>query len=181
MAEEKTVNISEEALKKLIGEIETLKQMVTGGVQTEKAQETEYRKVKVRFIDGKPIVGLANRGSERNPVYAYEIPDPFNKGDKKLMLDVILLGDKNPIALPYNDIVNEAEAYDCKIVNVKEFPWQIDQGEVERVDVKFDKFRSESTGEYVPARVKGVRYEYEVEDPLNEGQTIKLSEKVINM
>jgi hypothetical protein len=180
MEEQKTVTVPEDVLKKMIADLETLKAQVNGA-PAKPLEVAKDRYVNLRFIDNKPIIGFKNRGSERTPTYAYTKPDPNQKGEQILMVDVFLLGEKEAVSITHADLRNETESYKCKIVKIKEEPWTIDQGEVEVKDIKYDKYRSEATGEFVPARVEGVSRTYIVEDPIQQGNTIELSEKVINI
>lgn len=133
--------------------------------------------VKLKFVDGKPVIGFANRGSEKSPVYVYEKPDPNNPKERIGFVDIILKGVKEPMPVVYTEFLAEADVEVCKILKIEKEDASEQQGMVAGVEVK--DYRMEETGVQVPVLIEKQRYTYTVELP--DGKSLDIDEEYVNM
>lgn len=112
--------------------------------------------VAIAFLDGKPVVALANKGDEKAPRYTYESPDPIDPRQTILYTDVIVRNEdgsnSKPIKIKYSDLQN-AVYEDCKVTATKVEEHVAKHGWTDRVEVPGDEYNMKATGERVPLDV----------------------------
>lgn len=133
----------------------------------------------VLFINGLPVVGYVNRGTDTSPTYIYESPDPKNTKEMMLFVDVLLKGEAAPVRLGYTEFLREAEKKDCLVKKIDSEPWEIEQGRVEVMTVPEGKYYSTATGIVVPVEIKGVTRFFTVVLP--GGEELVLHERYVNI
>lgn len=135
--------------------------------------------VHVRFINGKAVVGYANRGTATRPHYVYDRPDALDPKKIVQYVDVQLDGEEKPIALKYVEFLRESERVSCRVLRREEHPWHVDHGMTTRKVVPESEYRTEDTGIEVPLHVDGVSYRYVVALP--DGSELTLDEAHVNI
>lgn len=120
--------------------------------------ENRERDMRVRTINDKIVIGFNNRGSKDKPVYTYEIPDPDNKDQKILMVDLLLLGEERPIPVNYSQFQKEAGSLIGKCIEEKTTPFIIKQGSVRKREI--DGYNMIETDVIVPIEIRSVKKEY---------------------
>lgn len=142
--------------------------------------EDEEKKIKVRvcFIDDKPVLGFANRGSEARPTFIYERPHPTDPNKRIGYVDLRVEGEDSPISVEYTEFMREADARELLVVDVKEEPWTIEQGTVSKKIWNGDAMVE--TDQLVAVRAKGVHRTFVVERP-GGGEPITISEDYVNI
>lgn len=180
--EDKLVQIPQSQLDQIMAKLSALQDAVgIPGVQ--KATKTKEHTVVVRYIDDKPIIGFANIGHPDTPVYTYEKPNPLDPTKMIMYARIILLGEDDqpeaPIEVQYGQIQNNSRRVTCKILNIDKKEWKDNQGEIDKVKVDWDKFKTSETGETVQSLVVGYHMTLMVEDPA--GRVYSLKEQTVNI
>lgn len=122
------------------------------------------REIRVCFIDDVPVIGLKNRGTENRPLYIYERPDPNDPKRRIGYADVLMLGsEENPVSVEFLEFQREADSRSMKVLDVKEEPWTIEQGFVNKKEWTGSEMIE--TAVRVPVKVKGVTRKFKVNDP----------------
>jgi hypothetical protein len=134
------------------------------------------REVSVRFISNKPVIGFANKGVESRPTFVYKAPNPSDPKESIEFVDVILLGDKEPIKVPYLDFLRDSDRRQCTVLETKEEPWEIEQGSVRQKSIV--DYSSIETDIIVPVLITGVARSFVV---LIDGNRVEINEKYVNM
>jgi len=153
----------------------TSKQQESSGPKV--LSQIKERKVRITFVNGKPVIGFANRGTERTKSYVYEKPDPNNKNNRLLYIDLILKGQEEPISVNYNEFLREGEAVECVVKSRDEKPWKIEHGMVRQKMV--EEYSMVETSVLVPLDVMGVDVKFTVELP--SGELLEVDEKYVNI
>lgn len=186
MEEEKvTIGASElrellDSNRKLMQKVDALSSETAEEMPTLLRKEVEEKTVRVAFIDGKPVIGYKNRGTETRPQYAYERPDPENPKEMILYIDVLLDGVDEAQPIRYKELMNEAEHTPCKVLKTESKPWEVLQGTVEAMQLpEGDKYRMESKGYKTPVGATGVTRTYTVQLP--DGKELKISDQYVNI
>ncbi len=176
------VQVPKSQLDAIMAQLSALKQAI-GTPEVQKATATKEHTIVVRYVDDKPVVGFANIGHPDTPVYTYEKPNPLEPTKKIMFAKILTLNEDDeldtPIELPYGDFINQSRRVVCKIIKIDKKPWSESQGEVDKVKVDWDKFKTQDTGETVQALVNGFHMTYTVEDP--SGRVYTLQEQTINI
>lgn len=136
------------------------------------------RRVEVRMVDGKVVVGYKNRGSDNRPIYIYDKQnpaDPTNPHNRLLYVDLILEGmkpDDTPISVNYKEFRQESTRVQCKVAATEEKEWVINQGVVRKKEV--DEYSTVELDFDVPLDVVGKARFFTVEIPAEHGGPRKL-------
>ena len=137
------------------------------------------RKLRLRFVDGNPVIGYENRGTEKSPRFVYEAPDPQNPKESKLYVNLIVKDVKDPIRVSYNEFLNEGESIECKIIKQEQQEKTEEHGMVRRKEV--DGYSMLETDVLVPMEVTSVSRTYTVELPSGEQISVAEDSGVINI
>lgn len=143
---------------KLIEELKTS----SGNATPKVLREVKERTVRLKLVDGKPVIGFANKGTDTRPVYVYKAPNPQDPRNDILFIDVLTLGAKEPVKMVYAEFITDMETLEVKVKNIKEEHWTIEQGQVVKREVRPD-FSIVETDYIVPVEVKGVHRTYIVD------------------
>lgn len=178
--EEKTISIKETELKELLDSnremaknVKSLSDRVnelSGIAEPERAtllrKSVSDTKVRVTFLNGKPIVGFNNRGTENKPVYIYEKPDPNDPKNRILYADVMLEGAEKPMTVQYIELMQEGEHVECLVKKTSVKEWAEEQGHVEAQEIKGDSYSPNKKGYDVPVGAvhKDITYTIELPD-----------------
>ena len=154
----------------------TLKQSENSGPKVFK--QIKDRKVRVVFVNGKPVIGFVNRGTESRKSYTYEKPDPNDKNNRLLYIDLILQGEKEPISVNYNEFLREGERVECIVKDQEKTPWTIEYGHVRQKAV--EEYSMVETDVLVPVEASGYNITFKVEIPKT-GEILEINEEFINM
>lgn len=154
------------------------------GSPVQRAQTPKNRKVTILFIEGQPVIGYANRGSESHPRYIYNgRQDPQHHNEFIQFIDV-LVRNADPKALPlcfslpYTQFLEESEKIECPILKTESKDWTVDQGiTTGRTFQEGTYFMIESG--IIPVEVKGVTQFFTVQLP--DGTEVKLHERYVNI
>ena len=142
------------------------------------------RKVEIRFVDGKAVVGYKNQGTQTSPKYIYSKPDPKDPRQEIDMVDLILEGmeAKDAISVPYSQFCKESARKSCKVVATEEKEWLINQGTVKKREV--EEYSSIELDFDVPVDVIGVSRTFTVEvldENTRETRNVKVGEMYVNI
>lgn len=121
-------------------------------------KENRDREMSIRTLNDKIVVGFHNRGTAEKPVFTYEVPDPDNKDQKVLMVDLLLLGEENPIRVQYGQFQKESGRLMGKCIKENATPFVIKQGSVRRKEI--DGYNMIETDVIVPVEIRGFKKEY---------------------
>lgn len=154
-------------------------QMQTGG----RLQPRPVRRnnVTVMFLDGRPVVGMENVGTEMNPVKLYEVPDP--RDNKKYVLRANLIV-KNLVTgeleiikgVNFMEFIQEGERRECVVVKNRNENWVIEQGTVLKKEVK--EYRTVELDIEVPLEITGTERYFMVDI---DGKGVEIHEDYVNM
>jgi hypothetical protein len=160
-------------LKQDNAELQSNQQPVSGKV----ARKVTTKDIRIKFVDGKAVVGYRNRGvSEAKPIYTYEIPDPNDRTKRLLMVELLLAGEDKPVAVDYSSFINEGETRIFTVKSERKVPWVIEQGLIRRREVK--DYSMIETDEMVPVETVGNRHYYTVEI---DGKDVEIDERYVNI
>ena len=185
---EKTITIKESEISALLAQNRELMaaiQLRDSQNATEepakKRTAVRDRSVTIMFVDGKPVIGMRNVGTELNPVHLYETPDPRDSKKVVLCADLIIkdLGtDKEEVikGVNFREFIDEGERRDCRVLKTQSKNWVIEQGSVLKKEVK--EYRTVELDAEVPLEVTGVERHYEVEI---DGKSVVIFEAYVNM
>jgi hypothetical protein len=146
------------------------------------------RTVRLRFIDGMPVVGFKNRGTEHRPLYIYEVPDPLHKGQTLLKVDIVLRDGKGTEVeetVDYKEFIEQADSVECKVVKIDRTPVILDeQGYVVKKEV--DGYSTMEKDEEVDLIVTGEESNYIVSLPKQYADSfpngkVEVNERYINI
>lgn len=170
-----------ETVSKQSETIDSLKKTVGDGTPPRRVlKEITERKVSLRRIDGKAVIGFRNRGSKDRPQYVYDRINPQNKDERLQFVDILLQGMTEPsqaIPVNYNEFLIDSERVVCLVKYKKETPWKMEQGVTKSKEV--DGYSMVELDYDIPIDVIGVATTYTVELP--EGGTIVVPEAYVNM
>ena len=169
-----------EALKKENAELKE----AMGGQGLRVLKRVTERKVRIMFIDNRAVVGYKNRGADHKPIYIYEKPDPNNSKEMisyvDLLLDGMKEGDK-PLSVPFKQFREEGIAVECRVSEVEEKEWTINQGTVRRREV--EEYSMVDTDTEVPLDIVGKARFFTVDVPAQFGgpKKLKVHENYVNI
>lgn len=182
------VQIKQSELKAIMSTINELRSLVTAGnANVAPANETITRKrresnVSIMFLDGLPVIGMANRGTDEEPVRLYEEVDPKDPRKYVMYADLIVLkaDDSTEVIkkVPFLNFIQQGERKECPVVKILKKEWEINYGVTERQTLGEDKYRMEGTGVDADLVVEGVDMVYRVNVG---GREIELSQEYVNM
>lgn len=135
-----------EALMKTIKDLSTRVQNVESGRSDidelsgkARMKVTKEREIGVRFLNGKPLIGLKNVGTESAPTKLVEVTDPHNQRRRYLQAEAIFLDPKTSktevVRLNWLEFVQNSEKRKLKVVKTNEEPWEIEDGVVRKREV----------------------------------------------
>ena len=155
-----------------------------GGVATARTlRAVTERTVRIKFVDGKPVVAFKNRGTQERPSYTYERTnpaDPTNPNNRILYVDIIKHGDAEATPVQYKEFVREAHSAVCKVVKIDEEEWVMDQGVVKKKEV--DGYSMVELDYDVPVEIVGKTRFFTVALPQEYGGgTVKVHEAYVNI
>ncbi len=188
--EKEVLSISKDELQAMLNDAaERGAQMAKDSGQTglvRKAVKEHF--ASLRFIDGRAVVGFANKGTENRPQYVYTIQDPKNPKENIEMVELILEGMKESEAMPVNfiEFLSETPRVRCKIVKKTEEPWEITQGTTERTTVPEGSYEVSYQGYRVPVSIEGKTTVFTLEIPGSESadgkaRTLDVHEDYVNI
>lgn len=140
------------------------------------------RRVVVRMVDGKVVLGYHNRGTEARPAFVYEKPNPKKPSESINFVDLILEGMQKGeyITVEDREFRRETEKVTCKIVRTEEKEWTINQGTVRKKDV--EEYSMIELDYIVPVDIVGKTRWYVVELPEEKGRReVTLHESMVNI
>ena len=182
----KTVTLSEAELKAMLHEAATAgatQAMESGGGigAPRLLKRVTERRVDVRRIDGKVVLGYRNRGSDARPIYVYEKTNPRDPTQKVLYVDLILEGGKpgESLSVDYKEFRTDSERVTCKVVRVEEKEWTLQQGLVKRKEV--DGYSSVELDFDVPVDIVGKVRQYVVQIPDQDHREVMVHENYVNI
>lgn len=164
MAEEVTMPKTElEALMKTIKDLTTRVQNVESGRADidelsgkARMKVSKVRSYGVRFLNGMPLIGLKNVGTEDAPVRLIEVVDPQTR-KKSLQADAIFLDLKTNKPqvhrLNWLEFVTNSEKKMIQPMKTNEEQWEIEQGVVRKREV--DGYSTLELDIEVPVTVEG--------------------------
>lgn len=180
-----TLTITREELTALIkdGVAKGIEGMAEQGSTTRILRRITERKVEVRLVDNRVVLGYKNRGSENRPVYIYEKPDPKDPKQNILFVDLILEGAKEGEVFPveYKQFRTESARAICKVVKTEEKEWLINQGVVKKREV--EEYSSIELDFDVPLDVVGKARFFTVDVPKDFGtpRQVTVHESYVNI
>lgn len=181
---EKVIQITESELKQMMSDV--AKQTLEGaGIQeggnSRVLRRVTERRVEVRLVDGKVVVGFKNRGSEERPVYIYEVPDPKDPKQNVSMVDLLLEGSDEPLTVNFSEFRREGERAQCKVVKTEEKEWVLNQGVVKKREV--EEYAMLELDYDVPLDIVGKARFFYVEVPKEFGgpRTVQIHENYVNI
>lgn len=184
--ENETVTVSKSELEYLVAsnkalreDVNNLKKSAGEDEPTLLNKEVREHKARVTFIDGKPVVGFVNKGTDRQPLFVYEEVNPLNKSETILYVDVLLHGVKEAYKIKYADLMRNAQREECLIKSFKEEDWENIQGKVEESRLEGDDFTRSGTGRIVPIGATGKTRLYTMVLP--NGTELELHEAYLNI
>lgn len=159
-----------------------MEQLESGqGEQIFDPEGTKEREVTLLYVDGQPIVGFKNRGSEERAQYVYNKRDPNNPNE---MLQYVTVLVRNPDSdepkqyeLEFTELLRNADKRNHKVIERKTKPWTKNQGQVTRK--KIDGYSMTETGMVVPVNIKGEIAYYTLE--LEDGEELEILEDYVNL
>lgn len=191
-----TVEVNKEELAELVklaSQVPALIQQVQTLVDAKANQDVEGNKLKARpvnnrtvtimFIDGQPIVGIENVGTDQMPVKLYEVADPFDK-DKRILtanlqvLDTATNEVKTIKGVNFLEFIQQAERRECDILKMTGEQWVIEQGTTMKRVLEGDKYQMKDLGIEVPLAIEGTDYEYVVDI---DGKPVTIHQDYVNM
>lgn len=188
---DKIIPVKESELKDLMDQIkvqaERLQQLedkdASGEVPIVRPRRTVVRKIRVCLVNGKAVVGFANKGTENQPMFVYEAPDPTMPGKMKTYVDLVLHGAEaeKPIKVGYIDFLQNCEKQEVIVKKIEEEEWIDDQqgATVMQQNVPEGEYNFQSTGIRIPVEAIGKHRTFHVE--LIDGTQIALDERYANM
>jgi DNA-binding protein YbaB len=189
MAEDKKIEVSEVELKSILEkqramekELADLRQSNAGLSANQMPEQSRVvkritdSKVRVKFVNNKPVVAYKNRGTQTKPVFTYEITDPNDKNKRILMVDLVLHGVKEVVPVDFNNFLLEAETREFVVKSERKEPWSIKQGLVKKREVQ--DYNMVETGDLVEIEVVGDNHFYSVEI---DGDVIEFESAYVNI
>lgn len=190
MSDEEKVSMTTGELKALMTQMSTLTKQVTeltakkadtptGGARARREDKSSDHTI--MFIDGKPVVGMVNKGTTNSPVKLYDIPDPLDKNKSIMGVDLqikdLKSGEVEVIAgLNFLEFIQEGERRKCAVIRPIERKWYLDEGTVEQQEVK--EYSMEGKGVDVNLEVTGVERLYVMDI---DGEEVEIHEDYVNM
>lgn len=154
------------------------------GGSTRILRRVTERKVRLMFVDGRAVIGFANRGSEHKPVYVYEKPDPNNSKEMIAYVDLIredMKEGEKPLTVPFKQFREEGASAECRVVHTEEKEWVINQGLVRKKEV--EEYSSIELDMEVPLDIVGKARFFTVEVPREYGgpRQLTVHENYVNI
>lgn len=169
-----------DANKAMMKRIEELS--VNNGEQTRTLKRVTERKVEIRMVDDKAVVGYHNRGTLNRPTYVYAKQDPANPTQQINFIDLITEGMKEGeyITVQDREFRRETERVKCKVVKVEEQEWILNQGTVRKRAV--EEYSMVEQDYEVPVEIVGKTRWFVVELPVERGaRRLKVHESMVNI
>ncbi len=171
--------------RKLLMEFDAFRSNAAEGARRSPiTEEIKQHVCTVLFIDDKPVIGLKNKGSDKRPRYLYEKQDPTRRNEYFLYADVIILTGEDKgkpkyetVTVEWGEFLENADRSECRIVESKKIPWEIEQGSTMRRVVDPD-YKIEVDAP-VPVIVKG--YSQLLTVLLPTGEKVEIDEAYVNM
>jgi len=169
----KTVEVSAEALEKLIAENETFKNAIIDLQKNAVAQNPSNNPtmmktgkketlLKMRKWNDKYFIGFENVGKPNKPLFIYSEYNPQTR-ESVQFCNVILEGEEKPIKLEYVEFLRESEKVLVKMVKRIELEDKVtNQGVVQKKDFAENGYGMFETMVQVPVDVIEKQYEYVV-------------------
>lgn len=179
---DKTITLSMQELQALIAEgVKNGLQSQSNAEGTRVLRRVTDRKVEVRFIDSKAVLGYFNRGTENRPQFVYTKPDPKDPRKEVEMVDLVLEGAKEGLPVEYSQFRKESAKAQCKVVKTESKEWLINQGVVKKKEV--EEYSSVELDFDVPLDVIGQARFFTVEIPMEFGgpRQVTLHENFVNI
>lgn len=174
----KEILASNRAMMKKIAEMETQ----LGAPQTRVLKRVTERKVEIRMVNDKIVMGYHNRGSATRPAYVYEKQDPANPTQRLNYIDLVLESAKKDeyITVPDRDFRRETERVKCRVIKVEEEEWIVNQGTVKKRAV--EEYSMIEQDYDVPVEIIGKTRWFIIELPAERGaRQAKVHESMVNI
>lgn len=184
---DEVVEVNKSELAAMLAEMQALRASVEkiesgdGLTNTRILKKITERKVTLRRVDGKVVLGYRNKGTESKPLFVYEGSDPKDPTKKVWFIDVILEGMKpeNAIKIDYKEFLAESERVLCTVASTEEKEWSIDQGMVKKREV--DGYSMIELDFDVPVEVIGKTRWFTVKLPDQDHREVKVHEAYVNI
>lgn len=140
-----------------VGQVESQRADVDENSGKMRMRVTKERKITVMFLDGKPLIGMKNVGTEDHPLRIYEVPNPNDPRKQILQAEIILqdvkTGKTSVEKVNWIEFVQQGERRELTVVKTNEEPWEIEQGVIRRKEV--DGYSTVELDIEVPVIVEG--------------------------
>ena len=183
-------NITQGELKQILEQNRKLSEQVQEVINQNQATQPPVRKpgeirrsrVDILFLDGEPIVGLANRGSEQNATRLEEVEDPKQKGHYITFADVVTRNKQGKETVHRNinwlELTNEGDRKSCPVLKHRSETWYIDLGRVQQQVLEEGKYQMRDTGMEVDQTVTGKETYFVVDI---DGTPVEIHEDYVNI
>jgi hypothetical protein len=186
MANDENVSLPKSELTALLEEISKLRADVgeikngEGIGSSRILRKITERKVVVRRIDGKVVIGFRNKGSDTKPQFVYEGPDPKDPTKRTWFVDVFCEGQtpNDAIKIGYKEFLDEAERVTCLVKSTKEKEWMVNQGMVKKREI--DGYSMVELDFDVPVDIIGKYRTFTVLLP-DENREVEVGESYVNI
>ena len=180
---QKTVTLTEGQWTEIQHKLARLEDKIIGS-SVPVARKPKGSKVTVTFIEGQPVIGYANRGTETHPRYVYNgTQDPNHHNEFMQYVDVLVRNPNDPnqphcFSLPYVQFLQESQKVECPITNIEEKEWTINQGVTTGRTYQDGTYYMIESG-VIPVEVQGKTRFFTVTLP--DGSSVVLHEQYVNI
>lgn len=149
-------------VERLSAENKELRGIMANAAGPRVLKKVTEKKVRLRTIDGKVVVGYRNRGTEAKPLYIVEKVDPNDKNNRILYVTLIL-EDKTELEVNYNEFLIESPSTEALVKETEEKEWVIEQGTTRQR--QYEEYSMIETDVIVPVEIIGKTRFFTVEVP----------------
>lgn len=190
--EQAMFNVAE--IQALVQQVASLTAQIKANTDDKADQEIEDGKLKVRgakqrnvtvmFVEGKPVVGMANVGTEQTPVKVYEVPDPRDPTKRYLCVDLIVknleTGALETIKkMNFLEFLQQGDRRNCPVIKTRGEEWVIEQGRTLKRELEGDKYRMKELDIEVNLDIEGTDNHYIVD--IGGGKQVEIYQDYVNM
>lgn len=186
----KTIEVDEGLLRELIESNKVLQKTVDqlgsnavatnpNGIQVrKKVREFDY---KLRKWDGKIVTSFENMGSDKRPLYVYDI---YDQDARKMVqyVNLILDGGKEPVKVDYITFLRDAEIVVARKLSQVEHEEVTEHGLIPKKEMAENGYGMYETMVMVPVEVTSKSYTVTLKLPEDEGgREITINDRWLNM
>jgi len=185
---EDTVEVSRSELQQIIEQnkelMEQNRKLIGASEEDPNHPERKRRRksdesyVRVSFLNGKPVVGFANVGTENSPRKTWTETDPNDKNTEILKAKLYVKDTEEPIEVDFNEFLREGEHRWSRVAERRDKKDTEEQGYVMKKEV--DDTRTIEQGYEVPVVIEKVYTSLVVELPDTQEQ-VTLPNEMVNM